>query len=192
MSQIINDESATKHQSCNGVDVGALMDTIGAIQNNPALANFQFRAANRWVGGALNRSTIAGFYGAGKEDDTRSRPYVFACDEPRVLLGGDRAANPVEYLLHALAGCLTTTMVMHAASRGIAVESVGSELEGDLDLHGFLGLSNRVPRGYREVRVTMRVKSDADAEKLAALAKYSPVFNTIANPTPVNVSVVKA
>jgi uncharacterized OsmC-like protein len=178
-------------QNLNGVDVNALKQTIGAIQQNPPLADFQFRAENRWLGGALNRSTIRNFYGAGKEDQVRTEPYVFECDEPPVLLGQDRAANPVEYLLHALAGCVTTTMVMHAAARGIEVESVESDLEGDIDLQGFLGLSNKVPRGYRKIRVTMRVKSDADADKLKALAQYSPVFNTITNPTEVEVNIVK-
>lgn len=175
----------------NGVDVVALKQTVGAVRQDPGLADFHFRATNRWLGGARNRSTIKGFYGGGKEDDTRAEPYVFENDEPRVLMGEDRAANPVEYLLHALAGCVTTTMVMHAAARGIDVESVESELEGDIDIRGFLGLSDDVPRGCQKIRVTMRVKSDADAQTLEALTRYSPVFNTITHATPVEVSVVR-
>ena len=181
---------AGQRQATNGVDVPALKETIGAIRQEPALGDFHFRAANRWLGGTRNRTTIHGFYGAGKEDDTRAEPFVFENDEPQVLLGEDRAANPVEYLLHALAGCVTTTMVMHAAARGIEIESVESELEGDIDIRGFLGLSNQVPRGYSNIRVTMRVKSDADPQTLAALAQYSPVFNTVSQPTPVEINIV--
>lgn len=168
-----------------------MKQTISAVRQQPALANFHFRATNRWLGGSRNRSTIRGFYGAGKEDDTRTEPFVLDNDEPQVLLGEDRAANPVEYLLHALAGCVTTTMAMHAAARGITIESVESELEGDIDIQGFLGLSKDVPRGYGNIRVTMRVKSDGDERTLAALAQYSPVFNTITSPTPVELRIVK-
>ena len=187
----VHDAQPAQQQGLNGVDVMALKQTIGAVRQQPALADFHFRATNRWLGGSRNRSTIQGFYGAGKEDDTRTEPFVLDNDEPQVLLGEDRAANPVEYLLHALAGCVTTTMVMHAAARGIPIESVESELEGDIDIQGFLGLSNDVPRGYQKIRVTIRVKSDADEQTLRALAAYSPVFNTITHATPVDVSVVK-
>ena len=102
----------------NGVNVSALGETIHALRKDPPLGRFQFRARNRWVGGTRNRSAIKDFYGAGKEDDTRTEPYVFDADEPPVLLGDDRGANPVEYLLHALAACMTTTMVAKAAAGG--------------------------------------------------------------------------
>lgn len=187
----MHEAQPAQQQSVNGVDVAGLKQTISAVRQQPALANFHFRATNRWLGGSRNRSTIRGFYGAGKEDDTRTEPFVLDNDEPQVLLGADRAANPVEYLLHALAGCVTTTMAMHAAARGITIESVESELEGDIDIQGFLGLSKDVPRGYGNIRVTMRVKSDGDERTLAALAQYSPVFNTITSPTPVELRIVK-
>lgn len=177
-------------QSVNGVDVSALKQTIGAIRQDPALGGFQFRAQNRWLGAAHNQSTIQDFYGAGQEDNSRGQPYVFDCDEPLVLFGRDQGANPVEYLLNALAGCLTTTVVMHAASRGIRIESVCSELEGDIDIRGFLGLTDEVPRGFQRIRVAMHVKSDAPPEKLKELAAYSPVFNTIVNPTQVEVQIL--
>ena len=173
----------------NGVNVTALFDTIRAVKANPDLGNFQFRAKNRWLDGGHNRSTIQDFYGAGKEDDTRTRPFVLDSGEPPILLGEDTGANPVEYVLHALAGCLTTTMVYHAASRGIRVEAVESELEGDLDIRGFLGLSNAVRKGYHHVRVRMRAKSDAPGEKLAELAKFSPVYDIVSNSLPVEVVV---
>ena len=109
--------------------------------------------------------------------------------EPPVLLGQDEGANPVEYVLHALAGCMTTTMVYHAAARGITIESVETELEGDLDLHGFLRIDDTVRNGYENVRVKFKVKSDASPEQLEDLAKISPVFDIVSNPVPVAVSI---
>ncbi len=108
-------------------------------------------------------------------------------DEPPVLLGDDNAPNPVEYVLSALAGCLTTTMAYHAAARGIEIEAVSSKLEGDLDLQGFLGLSDTVRKGFSEVRVTMRVRSEASPEALLELAKFSPVYDIVSNSLPVDV-----
>lgn len=182
----------TQTQLVNGIDVEQLMATIEAIKGNTPLAMFQFRAQNNWLGGTHNRSTIKGFFGGGKEDDTRTEPWVMDCGEPPILCGHDEGANPVEYLLNALAGCVTTTLVAHGAARGIHIESIGSELEGDIDTRGFLGLSNSVPRGFARIRVTMRVKSDASPEQLAALAQYSPVFNTVSSPTPIDLRIVPA
>jgi len=176
----------------NGVPVERLKETIQAVRQDPGLADFQFRATNQWLGGSQNRSKIKDFFGAGQEDTTRSEPFVLDNDEPEVLLGKDQAPNPVEFLLHGLAGCLTTTMVCHAAARGIEIESVSSSLEGDIDIRGFLGLSDQVPRGFKTIRVRVRVKSDAPAEKLAELSRYSPVYNTLVNPVPVEVIIEKA
>ena len=116
----------------NGVDVEKLGGTMHAVQQDPSLAAFQFRATNQWINGGHNRSTVQSFYGAGQEDRIRTKPFVLEADEPPVLLGDDHGANPVEYVLHALAACLTTSLVYHAAARGIRIESVESKLEGDL------------------------------------------------------------
>jgi uncharacterized OsmC-like protein len=179
----------TAESKLNGVQVEKLAQTVAAIQGNPSLAKFQFRAVNRWMDGGHNRSTIQGFYGAGQEDTTRTAPFVLDADEPAVLLGADHGANPVEYVLHALAACLTTSLVYHAAARGIRIEEVESRLEGEIDILGFLGLSATVRNGYQGIRVTMRVKSDAPAEKLAALCKFSPVYDTVSRPVPVTLDV---
>jgi uncharacterized OsmC-like protein len=173
----------------NGVDVTALGDTITQIKATPELASFQFRARNSWLGGGRNRSTISGFYGAGREDTQRDAAFVLDADEPAVLLGEDQAANPVEFVLHALAACMTTTMVYHAAARGIAIEAVDSRLEGDLDLRGFLGLSPTTRKGYHQVRVRMRVKSDAPAATLKELTQFSPVHEMVSRALPVEVVV---
>jgi uncharacterized OsmC-like protein len=111
-------------------------------------------------------------------------------DEPAILAGADKGANPVEHLLHALASCLTTSMIAHAAVRGIRIEALESRLEGDIDLRGFLGLANDVPKGYTAIRATFRVKADPkDMPRIAELAQFSPVFNTLMRGTVVDVQV---
>ena len=176
----------------NGVDVNALQETIAAVSEQPALGRFVFRASNTWIDGGRNRSTIGSFYGAGREDDTRPAPFVMDNDEPAVLLGTDRGANPVEHVLHALAGCLTTSLVYHAAARGVEIDSVSCELEGDLDLQGFLGVRDDVRRGYEAIRVTFRIESPAGREKveelLAIAQRQSPVFDIVSHPVPVQVA----
>ena len=179
----------TTPSTLNGVNVEQLGANINAIQGEPALAKFQFRATNTWIHGGHNRTTIKEFYGVGQEDTTRTEPFVLDADEPPVLLGEDHGANPVEFVLHALASCLTTSMVYHAAARGIRIESIESRLEGDLDLRGFLGLSKDVRPGYENLRVQFTVKSDAPAEVLQELTKHSPVFDIVTNPVPVAISV---
>src|SRR3954470_19811302 len=137
----------------NGVDTATMYATLDAISATPELGAFRFRAANRWLGGAHNRSTIQGFYGAGREDDSRAEAFVLEAGEPAVLLGTDTGANPAEHLLHALAACLTTTLVYVAAARGVRLTEVSSELEGDMDVQGALGLSDAVRNGFQGIRV---------------------------------------
>jgi uncharacterized OsmC-like protein len=186
----MNANAATQPRpaTCNGVDVDALFGTIQAIKQDPAIAEFRFRASNRWLGGDSNRTTVTGFYGA-RQEHAHARPFEMECGEPPVLLGRDVGANPVEFLLNALIGCLTTTMVFHAAARNIAIEAVDSELEGDIDLRGFLGISREVRKGYREVRVKMRVKSKGSPAVLRELAQFSPVFDVVSRALPVRVEV---
>ena len=173
----------------NGVDVDRMGATREAVRCTPSLATFRFRAANYWIDGGHNRSTIQGFYGAGQENTIRTKPFVLDADEPPVLLGKDQGANPVEFVLHALAACLTTSLVYHAAARGILIESVESKLEGDLVAQGLLGLSEKVRRGYQQIRATFTVKSDASAELLEELTKFSPVYDIVSNPVPVSVTI---
>ena len=178
--------------SLNGVAVDALMATIKAMQTNPQLGEAHFRARNRWINGALNRSTVQGFYAAGGEDTSRTQPFVYDNDEPPVLLGENRGANPVEYLLHALAGCVTTTFVYYAAANGVEIESLESTLEGDIDLRGLLGAAP-VNAGFQNIRIAMKVAANAPANKLQELAllaqRRSPVFNSVSKPVPVSVTI---
>lgn len=182
----------TRPAMMNGLDTGAALATIEAIKSDPGLARFRFRARNRWIGGGENRSTIRDFYGAGREDDSRGAAFEFTNGEPPVLLGQNEGANPVEFLLHALAGCVTTTFVLHAAARGIAIRRLSTRLEGELDVQGLLGLDDSVPPGYESIRVIMDVEADCTDEELDKLLDYaqrhSPVCNTICRPVPVTVA----
>jgi uncharacterized OsmC-like protein len=177
------------HNIVNGLDMEAASATVAAMRSDPSLGQFRFRASNRWIGGGENRSTIRGFFGAGQEDTSRDADFVFTNGEPPVLLGDNEGANPVEFLLHALAGCVTTTLVLHAAVRGIAIQSLSTELEGDIDLQGLLGLDDSVSPGYREIRMKLHVEADCPDEELDALLEYtqahSPVCNTVCRPVPV-------
>lgn len=176
----------------NGVNVDQLVDTINAIKDNPDLARFEFRAENEWISGARSRTTIQSFYGAGGEDTSRREPFVLEGDEPPVLLGTNTAPNAVETVLHALASCLAVGFVYNAAAQGIKVDSLDFSVDGDLDLHGFLGLSDEVRPGYENIQVTYRVKADAPREKIAELCDYvqktSPVVDIIRNSVPVTVT----
>ena len=156
---------------------------------------FQFRARNQWVSGGENRSRIQDFYGAGQEDTSRQEPFEFTNGEPPILLGNNEGANPVEFLLHALAGCVTTTIVLHASARGIVLEELSTELEGDIDVQGLIGLDPDVSPGYQEIRFNVRVKADCTDEELDDLLAYaqehSPVCNTVCRPVPVKVTRIK-
>ncbi|HVJ60744.1 MAG TPA: OsmC family protein [Burkholderiaceae bacterium] len=185
-------QPATNSTTLNGLDLAQMAQTVDALKGNRKLAQFQFRASNQWIGGGENRSTIKGFYGAGAEDMSSSKPFVFTNGEPPVLLGHNEGANPVEFLLHALAGCVTTTTVLHASARGIKIESMSTELEGDIDLQGLLALDASVPAGYESIRIKMDIRADCSDEDLDDLLKFaqqhSPVCNTVCRPVPVTIS----
>ncbi len=178
----------------NGVDVDQLVGTIEAIKSRPDLARFKFRAETEWINGGHSRTQIQSFYGAGQEDTSRSKPFVLEGDEPPVLLGNNAGPNAVEAVLHALASCLSVGFVYNAAAQGIKIDSLDFKLEGDLDLHAFLGLSDKVRPGYETIRLTYRVKSNAPREKLEALCEYvqktSPVLDIVRNPVPVTIDLV--
>ena len=175
----------------NGVDVDAVAGLIEAVKEKPDLAESKFRANNEWIDGGHNRTTVTGFYGAGQEI-SHAQPFVLDADEPPILAGHDKGANPVEHLLNALASCMTTTMVYHAAVRGIKLEEVESEYEGDIDLKGFLAISDKVRPGYKEIRVKFKVKTDAEnVERLKALSRLSPVYDVVSKGTRVKVQIEK-
>ena len=187
--------NATITGAVNGVDVEKLLETINVIRETTDLADFKFRLRNKWITGGHSRSTIKNFYGAGQEDTTRNEAFVVDADEPQILLGTNEAPNPGEYLLHALAACVTSALVYHAAARGIKIEEVESRVEGDIDVRGFLGLDESVPKGFKDIRIRLKIKADVPDEQLESLCQlgptFSPVFDTITRAVNVNVALDK-
>jgi uncharacterized OsmC-like protein len=157
----------------NGVDVPTLFATLDAVKGSPDLADFRFRARNTWISGTHSRTTIQGFYGAGQEDESRHEPFVCDADHPAVLVGTDQGPTPVEFLLHAIAACLTAGLANIASARGITLHRVASTVEGDIVLLGILGLSDEVRNGYSQMRVRFEIEGDASPETLAGLVEQS-------------------
>ncbi len=188
--------STTTETIRNGVDTGRLYGTLDAIKADPSLARFRFRARNHWIDGAHNRTRIRDFYAANQEDTSRAGDFVLDAGEPAILLGTDTGPNPAEYLLHALAACLTTSLVYVAAARGVHLTEVESTLEGDMDVQGALGLSDDRRNGFEQIRVFFRVAGDAPEEKLrevvARAQQRSAVFDMVTNGVPVTVDVATA
>jgi len=176
----------------NGVDTATLFATLDAVKEAPEAAKFQFRATNLWVSGTHSKGTMYGFYGVG-EERTHEQSFSYDVDHPKVLVGGDNGPTPVEYVLHALAGCLTAGLVNIAAARGVELTEVSSTVEGDIDLNGILGLDPTVRNGFERIKVSFDVKGDAAAEKLRSLVEQSrarsAVFDIITNAVPVSIEV---
>jgi uncharacterized OsmC-like protein len=185
--------STTTETVRNGVDTEQMFGTLDAVKADPSLARFQFRARNRWIAGAHNRSTIRDFYAANQEDTSRAKEFVLDAGEPAILLGSDTGPNPAEFLLHALAACLTTSLVYVAAARGVHLTEVESVVEGDMDVRGALGLSDDYRNGFEHIRASFRVEGDAPEEKLrevvARAQQRSAVFDMVTNGVPVTVDV---
>jgi uncharacterized OsmC-like protein len=184
---------ATNTNTINGVDVQRLLATIDAVKENPSLARFQFRSRSRWEEGARATTTIDSFYGAGSEQQ-HARTHTLQGDEPDVLLGSDTGPNAVETVLAGLASCLAVGYAYNAAAQGIRIDELTFELEGDLDLHAFLGLGDSPRPGYEEIRVRYKVESPASRDQLVALCDYvqrtSPVLDIVANTVPVSIDLV--
>jgi uncharacterized OsmC-like protein len=179
----------------NGVAVDELMETIELLKDKPELGEFKFRTRNRWVDGTYNRAENPAFYGAGAEDTGRQKPHMHDIDEPPVLLGEDKGANPVEYLLAGLSGCVTTTFIAYASAQGIKIDELRTELEGDIDVRAFLGITGDVRPGYKQIRIKFHVKSDAPREKIRELMmlaeRRSPVSDSVRAGVPIDFSLAE-
>ena len=184
--------SARTPVAMNGVDTPNLLATINVVGEKPELARFQFRASSRWISGAHSQSTMHGFFGAGGEHN-HVAPYKASGDHPAVLCGADAGPTPVEWLLHALASCITAGIANVAAARGIKLNKVESKIEGDIDLRGILGLSKDVRNGYQGIRVTFEIDGDAPPDQLERIVMQSKarsaVFDVLTNGVPVTVDV---
>jgi uncharacterized OsmC-like protein len=191
--RVLRTMTYTMERNRNGVDTEQMYGTLDAIKAQPDLGVFQFRVRNQWIDGAHNRSSIQGFYGAAQEDSTRQAPFTLDAGEPAILLGADTGPNPAEHLLHALAACLTTSLVYVAAARKVRLTEVESTLEGDMDVRGALGLSDEVRNGFTRIRASFKVKGDAPPEKLREVVERaqarSAVFDMVTNGVPVEVVV---
>jgi len=178
----------------NGVDTEQVYGTLDALKAQPELARFVFRASNRWINGPHSRTTIQGFWGAGQEDGSRDEPFEVDASEPPILFGHNEAPNPAEFILHALAGCLTLTIVNVAAARKVELTEVTSTLEGVLDARGATGIDDTYRNGFERVNVGFTLKGDAPAEKLLEIVERakarSVVYDIVSNPVPVDVSAV--
>ena len=183
--------TTTENPVRNGVDTATLFATLDAVKADTDIAKFQFRATNRWVSGTHNRSTIRGFYGA-KQEMVHRDSFTFDADHPPVLVGSDQGPTPVEYVLHALAACLTAGIANIAAARGINLTEVSSTVEGDIDLLGILGLSDEVRNGYQQLRVSFTLRGD-EPEKLRSVVEQSrrrsAVYDVVTNGVPVSIDV---
>jgi uncharacterized OsmC-like protein len=183
--------TTTENPVRNGVDTATLFATLDAVKGDTDIAKFQFRATNHWVSGTHNRSTIHGFYGA-KQEMTHRQPHVFDADHPPVLVGADNGPTPVEYVLHALAACLTAGIANIAAARGVNLTEVSSTVEGDIDLLGIFGLSDDVRNGYQQIKVSFTLRGD-EPEKLRSVVEQSrrrsAVFDIVTNGVPVSIDV---
>ena len=176
----------------NGVDTRTLFATLDAVKQAPQAAMFQFRAHNQWVSGTHNRGTIDDYFGVG-EERAHERSFVFDADHPAVLVGTDHGPTPAEFLLHALAACLTAGLANIAAARKVKLTEVRSTVTGDIDLNGILGLNPAVRNGYQQITVRFTIKGDAPAEKLRELLEQSrarsAVYDVITNQVPVTIEV---
>ena len=181
---------STQETHRNGVNTVNLFATLDAVKAQPEIAEFQFRVRNRWIDGAHNQSTISDLYAACQEDTSRPAPFVLDAGEPQILLGTDQGPNPAEYLLHALAACLTTSIVYVASARKVRLTSVESKVEGDMDVRGALGLSDEVRNGFQRIKVTFTVSGEASAEKLREVVERgrqrSAVYDSITRGVPVD------
>ena len=179
----------------NGVDTPTLFATLDAVKKQPDLARFQFRATNRWQHGTHSRSPLESFSGAGGEKK-HVREFTFDADHPQVLVGRNQGPTPVEFLLHAIAACITAGVANIAAARGVTLHEIESSVEGDIDLRGILGLSKDVRNGYEQVRVNLQIRGDASPEKLREIVEQSrarsAVYDVLTNGIPVAISVTAA
>jgi uncharacterized OsmC-like protein len=176
----------------NGVDTPLLFATIGAVAQQPELGRFQWRATNRWQQGTHSRTSIQSFHGAGAEQN-HAREFVFDADHPAVLTGRDNGPTPVEFLLVALASCLTAGIGNIAAARGVTLYEVESTIEGDMDLRAILGLTDEVRNGYQRIRASFKIKGDAPESTLKKIVEQSrdrsAVFDVITHGVPVELSI---
>lgn len=174
----------------NGVPTDKLFGTLAKLQEQPELAAFRFTAKNQWINGTHSASTVHEWHGVGT-DHTHPEAWTFNADHP--TLGTGQGPTPQEYLLHALAACITGGVATIAAARKIELTSVESSVQGDIDVRGVLGLDPEIRNGFSAIRVSFRVEGEASAEDLRGLVEASvarsAIYDMVVNGTSVSVEV---
>lgn len=180
----------TTENMTNGVDTQGLFGALDAVKAQPEAAKFQFRARNSWISGTHSESTIFDFFGLGAEQ-THVEPRSYQADHPRQLVATDKAPTPVEFLLHALAACVTAGIGNIASARGVELTRVESEVRGDIDLVGLLGVDSSVRNGFQSIEMDVQIEGDASEEELRGIVERSiarsAVYDMLANGTSVRV-----
>jgi uncharacterized OsmC-like protein len=176
-------------EEINGVPCDKMFGAIARFREKAELAQFRFSARNEWVEGTASQSTIHEWYGIGA-DQRHVQEFSFKADHP--TLGHGHGPTPQEYVLHALAACITAGVVTGAAARNIRLDRVSSTVRADIDVRGVLGVEPDVRKGFSNVEIKFEIDGDCDDDQkdmlLAAGTKYSAVFDMLANPTEVNVA----
>lgn len=176
----------------NGVNVEGLFGALDAVKAQPAAAKFQFKAENEWISGTHSRSRIHEFFGLGAPQ-AHSQAFEYEADHPTQLVGTDLGPSPAEFLLHALAACITAGIGNVASVRGIELKRVQTTVTGDIDLVGLLGIDPTVRNGYGSIEVEVSIEGGAGADDLAKVVERSvarsAVYDMLTNGTAVNVSV---
>lgn len=176
----------------NGVNVEALLGAREALTGAPEAAQFTWRATCEWQNGTHSRSSVEGFFGLGAEQSHRTRS-EFDADHPEIFASADNGVTPVEYVLVALASCLTAGVAAVAQNREIQLRSVSATIEGGMDVRGILGADSDVRNGFSDIKVTYDIDADASPDDIKALVaqsqKRSAVYDIITNPTNVSVQV---
>ena len=184
--------TATDTPVNNGVNVEALLGARTALAEAPQAAQFQWRATCEWQNGTHSLSTVEGFFGLGEEQHHRTSR-SFDADHPEIFASEDNGVTPVEYVLVALASCLTAGVASVAQNREIQLHSVSATIEGGMDVRGILGMDSDVRNGFSDIKVTYKIDADATSDDIKALVaqsqKRSAVYDIITNPTNVSVEV---
>ena len=159
------------------------------MQNQPEMAKATFSVKSEWNGGFSVTSSSKGFR-IGGQNIERNTEYRTQYDFPNQLSGEGRGPTVCESCMGSLAACLTQTIVAHATSRGIQIDGINIDVEGDVDLRGFTGISNDVRPGAQQFRVNINIKStNASKEQINELheigKRFSPAFDTLTNGTSV-------
>lgn len=181
-------ESESSSHMVNGVNTQLLKKTVGKIKENPQLGFCEFRLKNEWVNGDCNRSNVDTFYAAGDEQKHK-HSFQMQAGEPALLAGHDEGANPVEFLLSALSGCMTTTIAYYAALNGHSIEKMESSYTGELDLQGIFALDPSVRPGYKNIQIIFKIKTNAPAKEIETYYPFSPVYDVVSRSVPITVKI---